>query len=120
MAFSRGYNLLKMVEEFGEPLTLRKKTTAGTYDPTTGSVTGSATTDYNFEGYFYNYDQGIIANVDEIRRGTRKCVVPALGLAVDPDDEDQIIGNGDTVNVISVVTIFSNGVKICFLCDVRE
>ena len=33
MAFSRGYNLLKMVEEFGEPLTLRKKTTAGTYDP---------------------------------------------------------------------------------------
>jgi len=84
MAFSRGYNLLKMVEEFGEPLTLRKKTTAGTYDPTTGSVTGSATTDYNFEGYFYNYDQGIIANVDEIRRGTRKCVVPALGLAVDP------------------------------------
>ena len=91
MAFSRGYNLLKMVEEFGEPLTLRKKTTAGTYDPTTGSVTGSATTDYNFEGYFYNYDQGIIANVDEIRRGTRKCVVPALGLAVEPDDEDQII-----------------------------
>ena len=43
MAFSRGSNLLKMVEEFGEPLTLRKKTTAGTYDPTTGSVTGSAT-----------------------------------------------------------------------------
>jgi len=41
-------------------------------------------------------------------------------LAVEPDDEDQIIGNGDTVNVISVVTIFSNGVKICFLCDVRE
>ena len=120
MAFSRGYNLLKMVDEFGETLTLRKKTTAGTYDPTTGAVTGSATTDYSFTGYFYNDDQGIIANVDEIRRGTRKCVVPALGLEVEPDDEDQIIGNGDTVNVISVVTIFSNGVKICFLCDVRE
>ena len=120
MAFSRGYNLLKMVEEFGEPLTLRKKTTAGTYDPTTGSVSGSDTTDYSFEGYFYNYDLGIIANVDEIRRGTRKCVIPALGISVDPDDEDQILGNGDTVNIISVVTIFSNGDKVCFLCDVRE
>jgi hypothetical protein len=120
MAFTRGYNLLKMVDEFGETLTLRKKTTAGTYDPATGAVTGSATTDYSFTGYFYNYDQGIIADFDQIRRSNRKCVIPALGLAVEPDDEDQIIGSGDTVNIVSVVTIFSNGTKICFLCDVRE
>ena len=120
MAFSRGYNLLQMVNEFGEPLTLRKRTSGGTYDPITGTLTGVATTDYSFEGYFYNYDQGIIANLDEIRRGTRKCVIPALGLTVEPDDEDQILGSGDTVSIISVVTIFSNGAKICFLCDVRE
>tara|TARA_X000001382_G_scaffold109634_1_gene85885 strand:+ start:987 stop:1349 length:363 start_codon:yes stop_codon:yes gene_type:complete len=120
MAFSRGYNLLKMVDEFGEPLTLRKVSNAGTYNPTTGTVTGSSTTDHTFNGYFYNYDQGIIADFDQVRRSNRKCVIPALGLAAEPDDEDQIIGSGDTVNIVSVVTIFSNGTKICFLCDVRE
>jgi len=118
--FSRGYNLLKMVDDFGESLTLRKVTSAGTYDTTTGSISGSSTTDYNFTGYFYNYDAGIIQNVDNIRRGTRKCVIPALGLTVEPDDEDQILGSGDTVNIVSVVTIFSAGTKICYLCDVRE
>ena len=120
MAFTRGYNLLKMVDELGEVLTLRKKTSAGSYNPATGLVTSASTTDHSFTGYFYNYDQGIIAEFDNIRRSSRKCVIPALGLLVEPDDEDQIVGSGDTVNIVSVVTIFSNGNKICFLCDVRE
>lgn len=116
----RSFDLYNLVRDFGETVTLRKKSNAGTYDPSTGEVTGSLTTDYSVTAYFYNYDNGIIANVDEIRRGTRKCVISAVGLAVDPDDEDQILGNGDTVNIISVTTIFSNGNKLCFLCDVRE
>ena len=116
----RSFDLYNLVKDFGEEVTLRKKSTAGTYNPATGSVDGSATTDYTVTAYFYNYDNGIIANVDEIRRGTRKCVISALGLAVEPDDEDQILGNGDTVNIVSVTTIFSNGSKICYLCDVRE
>jgi hypothetical protein len=114
------YDLLKLAKDFGETLTLRKKTTSGSYNPATGSVDSAATTDYSFVGYFYNYDNGIAGNLDEIRRGTRKCVIPALGLAVEPDDEDQIIGNGDTVNIVSVVTIFSNGAAVCYLCDVRS
>ena len=114
------YDLLKLAKDFGETLTMRKKTTSGSYNPATGSVDGAATTDYSFVGYFYNYDNGIAGNLDEIRRGTRKCVIPALGLAVEPDDEDQIIGNGDTVNIVSVVTIFSNGAAVCYLCDVRS
>ncbi|NIR87756.1 hypothetical protein GWO13_09460 [Candidatus Bathyarchaeota archaeon] len=116
----RSFDLYNLVKDFGEPVTLRKQSNAGTYDPSTGTVTGSTTTDYTVTAYFYNYDNGIIANVDEIRRGTRKCVISALGVDVDPDDEDQLLGNGDTVNIISVTTIFSNGNKLCFLCDVRE
>ncbi len=41
-------------------------------------------------------------------------------MVLEPDDEMLIIGYGETVNVISVVTRFSNGVKIVVLCDVRE
>jgi hypothetical protein len=116
----RSYDLLNLVNRFGEPLTLKKVTTSGTYNPANGTITGSATTDYPFTGYFYNYDNGIAGNIDEIRRGTRKCLISASSLAVIPDDEDQITGNGDTVNILSVVTIFSGGVALCYICDVRE
>lgn len=119
MATFRAYDLLKLVQDHGQELTLRKKTTAGTYDPATGSVSGDATTDYTFDGYFFNFSAGLPIG-DEIRRGTRRCVIPALGLVVEPDDEDQIIGQGDTVSIVSVNTIFSNGVKICYICEVSE
>lgn len=116
MLFS-SYDLLKLVRDFGEDLTLRKLTTSGTYNPSNGSLSGSATTDYSVTGYFYNYETMI---ADQIRKGTRKCVLPALGLAVEPDEDDLIVGNGDTVTIKAVTTIFSNGTPVCYLCHVEE
>jgi hypothetical protein len=113
----RSYDLLKLVQNFGETLTLRKLTTSGTYNPANGSVSGSATTDYDFTGYFYSYDT--LTN-DQILKGSRKCIIPALGFAVEPDEEDLIVGNGDTATIVSVTTIFSNGVAVCYLCHVEE
>lgn len=115
----RSYDLLKLVQDHGEELTLRKKTTAGTYDPATGSISGSATTDYAVDGYFFNFSVGLPVG-DEIRRGSRRCVIPALGLAVEPDDEDLIIGQADPVAIVSVSTIFSGGTAVCYICEVRE
>jgi hypothetical protein len=115
----RSYDLLKLVQDHGEELTLRKKTTAGTYNPATGSITNSATTDYVVDGYFFNFSVGLPSG-DEIRRGSRRCVIPALGLAVEPDDEDFILGQGDAVSIISVSTIFSAGSAVCYICEVRE
>ena len=116
----RSFDLLNLVRDFGESLTLRKITSGGSYNPATGEVDGSATTDYAFTGYMYNYDTGISGNMDTVVRGIRKCVVPALGLAVEPDSEDLVVGSNDNVKIISVVTIYSDGVPICYLCDVRE
>lgn len=116
----RSFDLLNLVRDFGEDLTLRKVTTGGTYNPATGEIDGSATTDYEFTGYMYNYDTGISGNMDTIVRGVRKCVIPALGLAVEPDSDDLVVGNNDNVKIISVVTIFSAGTPMCYLCDVRE
>lgn len=113
----RSYDLLKLVQDYGEVLTLRKLTTSGTYNPANGSVTGSATTDYAFTGYFYNYETSI---KDQVLKGSRKCIIPALGFAVEPDEEDLILGNGDTVTITSVTTIFSNGSAVCYLCHVEE
>jgi hypothetical protein len=71
----RPFDLLNLVRDFGESLTLRKVTTDGTYDPTTGAVDGSASTDYTVTGYFYNYET---LTVDQVRKGTRKCVISSV------------------------------------------
>ena len=112
----RSLDLFNLVRDFGEDLILRKVTTDGSYVPATGSVSGSATTDYSVLGYFYNYET---LNVDQIRRGTRKCVISALS-NVEPDEDDQLIGNGDAVSIVAVSTIFSDGVAICYICHVEE
>ena len=68
----RAYDLAKLVDDFGETLTLRKRTTAGTYNPATGSIDKMATTTYSFVGYFYNYNVGFIPTLDQVERDHRK------------------------------------------------
>lgn len=116
----RSYDLLKLVQEFGQDATLKKNSTQGTYNPATGSVEGSVTTSYPIQAYFYNYENGLSLSQDEVRRGVRKCLISAVGLTVVPDDEDQILGSGDAVSILSVVTIYSSGSPVCYICDVRE
>ena len=113
----RPYDLLNLVRDFGEALTLRQITTDGTYDPATGSVGGSATTDTVFTGYMYDYAN---LNPSEVIRGSRKCVIPSLGFTPEPQPDDLILGNGDTVKVTSVTTLFSGGVALCHMCSVQE
>ncbi len=116
----RSFDLLNLVRDFGETLTLRKVTTAGTYNPATGAIDNSATTDYSVTGYLYNYNAGVIGGNDEVVRGTRKCIISALDLAAVPDFDDLIIGSGDAVKIISVMSLFSSGTAIGYICDVEE
>jgi hypothetical protein len=106
----RSFDLLNLVRDFGESLTLRKVTTAGAYNPATGAVDNSVTTDYTVTAYLYDYKV----------RGRRKCVISALGLTAVPDFDDFIIGSGDTVKITSVISIFSNGSAVGYICDVGE
>ena len=115
----RSYDLLNLVRDFGSEVTLRKTSTAGSYNPATGAVTGSATTDYTVNTYFFNFSVGLPIG-DEVRRGSSRCVIPALGLEVEPDDEDKIIGLGSTYEVVAVQTIYSNGSAVCYICEVKD
>lgn len=112
----RSFDLYNLLRDFGQPVTLRKVTSDGSYNPSTGSVSSSATTDYTVTGYFYNYD---MVNVDQVVRGKRKCLISALD-GVEPDTQDIILGNGDTVSIASVTTIFSSGGAVCYICHVEE
>lgn len=115
----RSHDLFKLAEDFGQTLTLRKVSNQGTYDPTTGTLSGGSTQDYSIVGYFFNYDAGLLG-VNDVRRSRRRCIIPALGLAVEPDDEDQIIGNGDTVDIVQVSIMFSAGTKLGYICEVSD
>lgn len=115
----RSYDLLNLVRDFGSEVTLRKTTSSGTYNPATGSVSGSATTDYKVQAYFFNYANSLPLG-EEIRRSRSRCVLPALGLPVEPDDEDQIVGFGDAYNITRVSIIYSDGVAVCYLCDIGD
>lgn len=115
----RSYDLLKLVRDYGQALTLKKKTVEGSYNPSTGSVSGAVVTDYPFTGYFFNFVAGLPSG-DELRRGKRRCIVPALGLAVAPDDEDFITGQGDAVKIVNVTTIFSGSSPVCYICELAE
>ena len=107
-----------MLSDHGVTLTLRKKTTKGSYDASSGSITGSATTDYSVLGYLYNYSNGLVNDNEDIRLGQRKCLVS--GNSEEPETGDLIIGSGDDVKITNVTTIYSAGVVICYICNVKE
>jgi len=114
------YNLLRLVQRHGSTLTLHK-VAEGTYDPSTGSLTGGSTTKYEVTGYMYDAILGIdLTDTNEIRRGVKRVIIPALGLTVTPDDGDYITGLGDRVHITRVTTHFSSGLAVLYTCEVQE
>ena len=113
----QAYNLLKLVQRHGETLVLRK-VTGSSYSPATGSTSGGSTYDYEITSYMYGINEGVSLN--DVNRGIRKCVIPALGLDVEPDRGDQIVGLRDTVKILSVQYLYSSGILVCYLCEVSE
>lgn len=120
MAFDP-YTLRQLIKEHGIALTLRKRA-AGAYDNDLGTVT-TTNTDYAVRGYFYDYTPDMIDG-NSILRGDRRVVLDSAltnGTATpEPDATDQIIGLGDTVNIVKVMEIKSGSATMCYQLQVRE
>lgn len=120
MAFDP-FTLRQMIREHGIALTLRKRA-ASAYSDATGTVT-TTNTDYALRGYFYDYTPDMVDG-DSILRGDRRVVLDnklTNGSATpEPDATDQIIGLGDTVNIVKVMEIKSGSGTMCYLLQVRE
>lgn len=112
----RSSDLLRLLRDFGEDLVIVIRTEDKTYDPSTGVATGPQAVAF-IRGYFYNFET---MNVDQVQKGTRRCVISAIGLDMAPEEGDTILGNPDVVTITSVMTIFNQGVAVCYICDVRE
>lgn len=115
--YFRSSDFLRLVRDFGETLTIRKTSTAGSYNPATGTVSGSATTDYTVTGYMYNADA---FPQDQVVKSVRRCVVPALGLVIEPDDKDVILRGSVSFVINHVTTIYSNGTAVCYICHLED
>lgn len=120
--FFRGSDLRRIVDQFGRNVTLRVKTT-GTYSPDTGSLSGGTTTDYTVKTYIYDYRLDEIDG-QSIVAGDRRAVLHTLdtgGSAIpEPEVDDELIGAGDTVSIVSASKIYSGDDVICYLLQVRE
>lgn len=120
MAFDP-YTLRQLIKEHGIALTLRKRA-AGAYDNDLGTVT-TTNTDYAVRGYFYDYTPDMVDG-NSILRGDRRVVLDSVltnGSATpEPDATDQIIGLGDTVNIVKVMEIKSGSATMCYQLQVRE
>ena len=114
--------LLALINRYGTVVTLTKNAYAA-YDPATGSVGTNTSIDYTAKAYFAEYDLTEINN-DSIVMGDRKALFPSVdtsGVALpEPDMDDIIVGQGDTVKVKSVSKIYSGDTLTCYICQVRE
>lgn len=115
-------DLRYLVETHGKTTTLTTKS-LGTYDPTTGSVSGGTTATYSVKTYFYNYR---LQDIDgqQIVLGDRRAVInltDTSNVAIpEPEVGDEISGQGDKVSIVSVSKIVSGGTVVCYLAQVRE
>jgi hypothetical protein len=120
MAFDT-YTLRQMIKEHGIALTLRKRA-ASAYDSDSGTVTAT-NTDYAVRGYFYDYTPDMIDG-QSILRGDRRVVLDCKlideSTTPEPDATDQILGLGDTVNIVKVMEIKSGSATMCYQLQVRE
>lgn len=116
----RAVDLQRLVNLYGEPLTLVSKS-FGTYDPETGTNTSTASSTQVL-GYNASYD---LAEVDgtTVIRGDRKVIFGKFaidGSSISPNVDDEITGQGDRVSIVSVSKIMSGPTVVCFVCQVRK
>jgi len=115
-------DMYALVNEFGQPVTLRKVVT-GTYNPSTGTTSNPDPQNYSVKSYMAQFTLTELT-LDTVVRGDRKALLSAYdtsGVAIPaPDESDLLVGVGDTVRVVATQTIYSSDSVVCYICQVRE
>lgn len=90
---------LEIITEFGQPLTLRS-TTAGKYDPETGTVLPGLAIEQTAQGILLDFSGQEFQNNSLIRQGDKKLKIAAQGLEWAPELLNTIIVQGRTWSII--------------------
>lgn len=109
----------KLVDGFGKAVTLRR-IASGTYDPTTGAISGSVTTDFEIRGVVRSLEDGHVKNT-LVETGDLEVTIAAEGLPVEPSaNTDSIVMDNGTWAVVSVEPIFSGELAALYNLVVRK
>lgn len=112
---------LKMIKAKGLAMTLRV-TSAGTFDPATGQVLGSTTTDYACYGLLQTpgwKDSVTYKDGTKVLSSDKAVLIAASGLGAVPAPGDVLIVGGVTWNVMLVQTTDPGGVALLYKCFLR-
>lgn len=118
----RQTDLKYLINEHGKDCTFLAKS-LGTYDATTGTLSGGSSRSYTMKMYFSNYN---IQDIDgsKIVLGDRRALLlneDIYGLPTpEPDIGDEIVGENDKVSIVSVQKLMSSNTVLCYICQVRE
>lgn len=105
----------RLLATHGYDVTLKRVQDGGTYNTTTGRVSGGTTTTETVRGMFINY---LKEEVDgsSIEADDRKLILQALGMTMVPDTGDIV---NDEVQIINVQTIQSGATVVAYICQTR-
>lgn len=112
-----------MIAKSGMAMTLRV-TSAGEYDPITGTSTGETVTDYQCKGLLKTPGMNSAGVTFEdgttIQASDKSALVPAFGLAVKPNVGDRLIAGDVEWSVKLVQTLEPGGVPLLHTLYLRK
>lgn len=117
------YMLKQLMKDHGISMTFRRGSNDA-YDPSTGSAAASTNDDETVLVALVDYSRREIDN-STIEVGDRKALFSAFqtngnALSKTPQHGDKLIGEGDTVRIISVETTKMGSNVVGYICQVRE
>ena len=108
---------LKLLNKFGKSVTLTM-VTEGTYDPTTGEVSGSSTSTEIPKALLEDFN-GVDYVSGLVEKGDRKLTTPAKGYT-EPKPNDTFTVGSDVYKVIAVETVWSGEQAAIYISQVRK
>ena len=105
----------QLMRTHGYTVTFKRPQSGGSYDPTTGTVTGGTELTWTGTGVFTNFRDEEV-NGTSILTDDRKLLLQAVGLEREPEVGDTI---DDTVQVLTVRKMQSGSTVIAYVLQTR-
>ena len=106
----------ELLREFGQALTLTKKT-SGAYDPATGAAAVTSTT-YGVIGAVFDFPARAIDGTI-IQQGDKKAIIAARSLSVVPDITDSLTVKGIAHQIVNVKALEPAGTTVIYTLQIR-
>lgn len=114
---------LRLIEQFGQPITLRDETPGG-YDPATGNVADPVIAEQTGSGILQDYTLSERAGISNqpgtlIQQGDKKLIMAASGLTMPTLTTKAVVG-GHTWTIVNIKEINPAGTPLIYELQARR